>query len=345
MRRTSLLTTLLIVFLCAAATLPAQQKKIVLRAGEWRSWATAEGALRGFRGATKGANFVVAQSDQEFAREIVDADAIIGEITRAEFLAAKKLKWLQEYSAGVEDYRYKEFLDSDVVLTNCKIVQGPTIADHAFGLLLSLTRGLNRHIADREKEEWVRDNTGLVELPGMTAVVIGVGGIGTQIAQRAHAFGMTVIGVDPKDIAPSNNISRIVRPDQLDSVLPLADVVFVSAPHTPESEHMVGPRQFDLMKQGAYFVAVSRGKLYDTPALVKALDSRKLAGVGLDVTDPEPLPKGHALWKFPNVVVTPHIASQSPGAAARRVDVITENLRRYVAGEPLLHVVDKQKGY
>jgi phosphoglycerate dehydrogenase-like enzyme len=108
---------------------------------------------------------------------------------------------------------------------------------------------------------------------------------------------------------------------------------------------MVGPRQFDLMKQGAYFVAVSRGKLYDTPALVKALDSRKLAGAGLDVTDPEPLPKGHALWKFPNVVITPHIASQSPGAAARRVDVITENLRRYVAGEPLLHVVDKQKGY
>ncbi len=345
MRKPFLRTTLLLVFLCTAATLAAQQKKIVLRAGEWRNWATAEGALRGFRQAAQGSTFVVAQSDDQFAREIVDADGIIGEITRDEFLKAKKLKWLQEYSAGIEDYGYKEFLESGVTLTNCKIVQGPTIADHAFGMLLALTRGLNRFIAHREKEEWLRENTGMTELPGMTAVVIGVGGIGSQIAQRAHGFGMTVIGVDPKDIAPSNHVSRVVRPDQLDSVLPLADVVFVSAPHTKESEHMVGPRQFDLMKQGAYFIAVSRGKLYDTPALVKALDSKRLAGAGLDVTDPEPLPKGHSLWKFPNVIVTPHIASQSPGANARRVAVITENLRRYVAGEPLINIADKQKGY
>ncbi len=345
MRKPFLLTTAAALLLCATAQLAAQQRKIVLRAGEWRSWATAEGALRGFREAAGGATLVVVQSDEQFLREIPDADGIIGEISRDEFLKAKKLRWLQEYSAGVEDYGYKEFIESDVTLTNCKIVQGPTIADHAFGMLLALTRGMPRHIANREKEEWARENTGLTELPGMTAVVIGVGGIGSQIAQRAHGFEMTVIGVDPKDIAPGNHVSRVVRPDQLDSVLPLADVVFVSAPHTRESEHMVGPRQFELMKQGAYFIAVSRGKLYDTPALVKALDSRKLAGAGLDVTDPEPLPKGHPLWKFSNVIITPHIASQSPGAAARRVSIITENLRRYVAGEPLLNVVDKGKGY
>ena len=126
----------------------------------------------------------------------------------------------------------------------------------------------------------------------MTAVVIGVGGIGSQIAQRAHGFGMKVIGVDPKDLPPNINVTRMVYPSQLDTVLPLADVVFVSAPLTPESRHMMGPSQFDLLKKGSFFVAVSRGGLYDTPALVKALDSNRLAGAGLDVTDPEPLPKG-----------------------------------------------------
>jgi phosphoglycerate dehydrogenase-like enzyme len=130
---------------------------------------------------------------------------------------------------------------------------------------------------------------------------------------------MKVIGVDPKDLPPNVTVSRMVYPSQLDSVLPLADVVFVSAPLTPESRHMMGRRQFDLMKKGSYFVAVSRGGLYDTPSLVKALDSNHLAGAGLDVTDPEPLPQGHPLWKFPNVVLTPHVAGNSPGSYARRV--------------------------
>jgi len=156
---------------------------------------------------------------------------------------------------------------------------------------------------------------------------------------------MTVIGVDPKDIAPSTVLHKVVSPDQLDTVLPMADVVFVSATLTPQSRHLMGPRQFDLMKKNSYFIAVSRGELYDTGALVKALDSKKLAGVGLDVTDPEPLPKGHALWKFPNVIITPHVASQSPGSRKRRIEIVTENVRRFSSGERLLNVVDKAKGY
>jgi phosphoglycerate dehydrogenase-like enzyme len=179
----------------------------------------------------------------------------------------------------------------------------------------------------------------------MTAIVIGVGGIGSQIAQRAHGFGMKVIGVDPKDLPPNINVTRMVYPSQLDSVLPLADVVFVSAPLTPESRHIMGPHQFDLLKKSSFFVAVSRGGLYDTPALVKALDSKKLAGAGLDVTDPEPLPQGHPLWKFPNVVVTPHVAGNSPGSYARRVGVFKENISHFVRNEPMRNVVDKQKGY
>ena len=199
-----------------------------------------------------------------------------------------------------------------------------------------------------KKQEWKRsreDTAHLTELTDMTAVIIGVGGIGTQIAQRAHAFGMTVIGVDPKDIPPQPAVQRIVPPDRLDQVLPEADVVFVAAPHTPQTERMIGSRQFDLMKRGAYFIVVSRGKLYDKRALVRALDSKKLGGAGLDVTDPEPLPKGDSLWKLDNVIITPHIASQAPGSNRRRVGVITENIRRFALGERLINVVGKHRGY
>lgn len=332
--------------LLSVGVLSAADRKIVINAvDKHNKWAFTEDALREYRNAGQNADIVVAGSAADMARETVDADAVIGGISKDLFAKATKLKWLQTYSAGVEGYRWKEFLDSSVMLTNCRIVQGPNIADHAMALLLALTRGLNVFFADKEREESNREGHELLELQDMTAVVIGVGGIGSQIAQRAHGFGMKVIGVDPKDLPPNVTVSRMVYPSQLDSVLPLADVVFVSAPLTPESRHMMGPSQFDLMKRGSFFVAVSRGGLYDTPALVKALDSKKLAGAGLDVTDPEPLPKGHPLWKFPNVLITPHVAGNSPGSYARRVGVFKENIGHFVRNEPMRNVVDKQKGY
>jgi phosphoglycerate dehydrogenase-like enzyme len=332
--------------LSAAVVLSAADRKIVINAlDDHNRWAFTEEALREYRNAGAGAAIVLARSAAEMARETPDADAVIGGISKDLFANAKKLKWVQTYSAGVEAYRWKEFLEGSVALTNCKIVQGPNIADHAMAMLLALTRGLNLSFTDKGKEEWNREGHELLDLQDMTAVVIGVGGIGSQIAQRAHGFGMKVIGVDPKDLPPNITVSRMVYPSQLDIVLPLADVVFVSAPLTPESRKMMGPRQFDLMKKDSFFVAVSRGGLYDTPALVKALDSKRLAGAGLDVTDPEPLPKGHPLWKFPNAVITPHVAGNSPGSHARRVGVFKENIGRFVRNEPLRNVVDKQKGY
>jgi phosphoglycerate dehydrogenase-like enzyme len=245
----------------------------------------------------------------------------------------------------VENLRFPEFTNSNVMLTNCKIIQGPEIADHAFALLLALTRDLHQIIPQKSTEDLARNRYQPIELRGKTAVIVGVGGIGSQIAQRAHAFGMTVIGVDPKEMPLNPYVSRMVPPDRIDTVLPLADVVFISAPHTPQSEGMIGSKQFEEMKQGAYFIAVSRGKVYNTGALVKALDSRRLSGAGLDVTDPEPLPKGHALWKFENVIITPHIAGQSDGINARRMDLMKENILRFDRGEPLLNLVDKVKGY
>ena len=288
---------------------------------------------------------VAGEPGAKLLEQVADADAIIGGLNPELFLAAKKLKWVQVYSAGVENYRFPEFVRSGVVLTNCKIIQGPNIADHAMAMLLALTRELHHLIPDRVKEEWPRGRYRPIELRGKTAVVVGVGGIGAQIAQRAQAFGMRIVGVDPKEMPLNPYVARMVLPDRLDSVLPEADVVFVAAPHTPETENMFGPRQFELMKKGAYFIVVSRGKLYSTEGLVKALDSKHLSGAGLDVTNPEPLPKGHALWKFDNVIITPHIAGASDNVQERRRDLIKENILRFANGEPLINVVDKVKGY
>ena len=282
-------------------------------------------------------------------QEIADADGFVGDIRPEEVRAAKKLKWVQVMSAGAEHVLFlsgsNDLRDSNIVLTNNKVVQGPEIADHAMALLLSLSRRLPQYMADMRQEQWERRAFEGIELNGKTAVIVGVGGIGSQIAQRAWAFGMNVIGVDPEDKPFSPFVKRYVRPDQHDEVVPEADVVFISAPHTQQSHKMMGAREFEMMKPHSYFVAVSRGGVYDMNGLVKALDSKKLAGAGVDVMDPEPLPKGHPLWKFDNVIITPHIAGRSDHDRERMVGTIEENLKRFVAGKPLVNVVDKQKGY
>jgi D-2-hydroxyacid dehydrogenase (NADP+) len=293
---------------------------------------------------------LVTASGADLTREIADADAYVGgALTAAQLNAAKKLRWVQSWSAGVESFLLKSgntiLRDSPIVLTNNRIVEGPELADHAFAMLLALTRQLPRFMANQAQERWQANNQGILVLKDKTAVVIGVGGAGFNIATRAWAFGMTVIGVDPEDYAMTPIVKKYVKPDQLDEVLPQADVVFVSAPHTQDSHKMMGPKQFELMKRGAFFVAVSRGGLYDMDSLVKALDGKRLAGAGIDVTDPEPLPKGHPLWKFDNAIVTPHVAGRSDEDYGRMVGTARENIKRFAAGKPLINVVNKQKGY
>jgi len=292
---------------------------------------------------------IVPVTAQTAAAEIADADAFIGQITPELVRAGKKLKWVQVMSAGVEQVLHlsgsNDLRDSNIVLTNNQIVQGPEIADHAMAMLLTLTRDIDAFLEYKRQEVWQRGGYQGIELNGRSAVVIGVGGIGTQIAFRAWAHGMTVIGVDPEDIPFMPVLKTVVKPDRLHEVLPEADVVFVSAPHTPQSHKMLGAKEFGLMKKGSYFIAVSRGRLYDLDALVQSLQSGNLAGAGVDVTDPEPLPKGHPLWKCENVIITPHVAGRSDKDNARMVGTIKDNLLRFVEGRPLVNVVDKQKGY
>jgi phosphoglycerate dehydrogenase-like enzyme len=292
---------------------------------------------------------IVPVTNDTVMQEISDADAFIGRITPEQVRAGTQLEWVQTMSAGVETVLHlsggTDLRDSKIILTNNQIVQGPEIADHAMAMLLALTRDLDGFLELKKEQKWQRQGYSGIELNGRTALVLGMGGIGTQIAFRAWAHGMTVIGVDPEDIPYMPVVSRTVKPDEFDEVLPQADVIFVAAPHTVASHKMLGSREFERMKKGAYFIAVSRGRLYDIDALVQAMKSGHLAGAGVDVTDPEPLPKGHPLWSLENVIITPHIAGRSDKDRARMVGTIQENILRFVEGKPLLNVVDKRKGY
>jgi phosphoglycerate dehydrogenase-like enzyme len=338
----NLLALIVVVLAGGGLTLHAEQKKILVALGD-------DALLQELQSVTPEAKIVAANEDNTL-REIADADGYIGDITSAEVRAGKNLKWVGLMSAGVDHVLFpkdgsSDLRDSGITLTNNKIVQGPEIADHALAMLLMLSRNLYALYRNDQQEVWNPRSFHGIELSGKTAVVVGVGGIGTQIAVRANAFGMTVIGVDPQDKPFLPFVKKVVKPDEFDDVLPQADAVFLSVPDTPKSHKMMGARQFGLMKKDSYFIAVSRGGIYDVNGLVKALDEKRLAGAGVDVTDPEPLPKGHALWKFPNVVITPHIAGRSDQDAARMVGTIKENIRRFVEGKPLINVVDKQKGY
>ena len=332
---------LITALLLSACALSAQTKKIVF-------YNPGPGQVEEFQAITPKVK-VVGATPSTVQTEIADADAFIGVITPEMFAAAKNLKWVAAMSAGVENILWvpgaEAFRNSNVILTNNKEVQGIEIADHAMALLLYTSRALNVFGENKRSENWQPRPFPGIELRGKTALIIGVGGIGTNIALRAWAFGMHVIGVDPEDKPIVAYIDRIVKPDQLDEVVPLADVVFISAPDTPKSHKMFGAKEFDLMKNNSYFVAVSRGGVYDMPGLVKALDSKKLAGAGVDVTDPEPLPKGHPLWQFNNVMITPHIAGRSDHDNERMTGTIKDNLRRFAEGMPMINVVDKLKGY
>lgn len=331
---------LLTFFSCIA--LIAAPKKIVLATNN-------PALLAELQSASPEAHIVSATGDAVL-REVADADGFIGQISSAEVRAGKRLKWVGVMSAGVETILFPSdgtdaLRQSSITLTNNKVVQGPEIADHALAMLLMLSRNLNVLYRNDQQQIWDPRAFHGIELNTKSAVVIGLGGIGMQIATRAWAFGMKVTGVDPEDKPFSPFVQRVVKPDQLDEVLPEADVVFISTPHTPKSYKMMGARQFELMKRNSYFIAVSRGAIYDMGGLVKALDEKKLAGAGVDVTDPEPLPKDHPLWKFQNAVITPHIAGRSDLDAGRMVGTLKENIRRFVDGRPLINVVDKQKGY
>ncbi len=289
-------------------------------------------------------------SQAEALARAEEAHGVESRYATREFIAkATNLAWVQAMSAGVEGLIANEALvqNERIVLTNHRGVHGPAIADHALAMLLSLTRDLRYHSENQAKREWKRGGSRLtpIALDGRTMLVVGVGGIGSEIAKRGNAFGMRVWATRRSEAPKPDYIDRVELSPKLLELLPEADVVAIAAPLTPETQGLFNKEAFAAMKEGAILVNIARGGIVDSEAMLEALRSGKLGGAALDVTDPEPLPADSSLWDIPNVVITPHIAGHAEVTAERRWTLLRENLSRFAAGEPLYNVVDKLAGY
>lgn len=282
---------------------------------------------------------------EEFRNQLADAHVLYGGFSRQDLAAAKELRWIQYAAAGVEGILWPELVASPVVVTNMQRIYAPAISETVMALVLALSRGLPRYSLQTHDHVW-KPVEGLHEISDLTMGIAGMGGIGTETAYRAHyGFNMRILAVDPKPLPKPRFVDELHSLDWLPQMLPKVDVLVSAAPHTKISEGMFNESVFRRMKPSAYFINVSRGKLVDTPALIRALKEGWIAGAGLDVAYKEPLPADDPLWSAPNILITCHSSGHSPRTINRQMDLFTENLRRYFEGLPLLNVVDKNRGY
>ena len=330
----------------ASREMPGWQKpsKVVVRS------IFGEDATSQLQKAFPGVEIVSVRTVDEAVAAIPGAQVLVGFCNQAIFDAADQLRWVQVYFAGVENCVTTPAMKSGkLVLSNGQRLGSPTLADHAIALMMSLTRGLADAHASQARGKW-EPNWGSAppafgEVSGRTMLVVGLGGIGTQVAKRAHGLGMRVTATRNSRREGPDYVAYVGLADEVLKLAAEADVVVNAAPLTPSTRGMFNAEFFAAMKPSAYFVSVGRGQSTVTDDLIKALNSGQIAGAGLDVTDPEPLPDGHPLWSTPGVVITPHVAGRSREALQRVGDLVGENLRRYIAGEPLLSVVNIERGY
>lgn len=296
-------------------------------------------------------------------REIGDADAFFGKLTPELLRQARQLRWVQSPTASLEHYLFPELIEHPCVMTNMRGLFSDVIADHVLGFVLCFARNLHTYLGQQATGTWApvggeaeratfTSGPGTVNeidrrhlhLADCTLGVVGVGQIGAEIARRARAFGMTVIGVDPV-VMTADAIEAVWPVERLGDLLRESDFVVIAAPHASDNARMIAAPQLRQMKQSAYLINIGRGVLVDLAALTDALQAGTPAGAALDVFEIEPLPADHPLWRMPNVILTPHIAGTSPRIAERHTAVLLDNIRRFAAGEPLVNVVDKRRWF
>ena len=293
------------------------------------------------------AHVVVVSDSGSALVEMVDAEVVLGFVTRPMYLAATKLRWVHAIASGVDAFLYDEFRYSGVVLTSEKGLVGEHLADHGFGLLLMLTRQLATALRlgpdawNHRGEMRARE----VELTGMTMGVFGFGGTGRAMARRAAAFGMEILALDRDAVPPSPEVTRVLGPGEFEEFLRGSDVVSVCCPLTRETRGMFDGQVFARMKETAILLNVTRGEVMVEDDLVRALESGAIRGAALDVAPREPLPPDSRLWDLPQVVMTPHTAGASQYRTGRNLDRFVDNLERLRRGEALQGVVDKALGY
>lgn len=305
------------------------------------------------RNIVPGVELVHVTGEEALLRASADADIVIagfGGAARANFAhfleVAKRVRWIHTSRAGVDNLLCPELQSRNIALTCGKgHAAGPLLAEHAFALILALTRGVALCVRTRTWGTGATARKTVAELGGKTMGLVGFGGVGMALARRAMAFDMKVLAVRRNPSADVIDGATVWGIDRLDELLGRSDIVVVSVPLTPGTKGMFNRRAFDKMKPGAMLVNVGRGEVVDTAALIDALRDGRLARAALDVFEQEPLPDDSPLWDMENVVVTPHLAGHSPERAVRNLETIVENIRRFAEGRPLLSAVDQTTGY
>jgi phosphoglycerate dehydrogenase-like enzyme len=285
-----------------------------------------------------GVELVVVDSSEAATAAIRDADAVVGFCETPMIEAGHRLRCIGAPSIAARG----------ILVTNMQRIAGPPMAEHVIALVFALSRQLPVTLAQQREHRWdeaVGENGGMRSIEGKTLLVYGLGGIGTEVAKRAHGLGMRVTAIRASGHTGPEYVSYVGLPDELDRLAREADVIVNSAPLTAATRGLFNQKFFAEMKPTAYFINVGRGGSVVTADLVAALNAGRIAGAGLDVTDPEPLPPDHPLWSAKNVIITPHVSASSEDGNQARFAIARENLRRYVAGEKMLSVVDPARGY
>jgi phosphoglycerate dehydrogenase-like enzyme len=292
---------------------------------------------------------VVAETDGDAARLASTAEAAFGTMPPALLRTAGKLRWLQApQAAPPAGYYTRELIDHPVVVTNFREIYNDHIGAHIMAFVLAFARGLHLYLPRQLRREWrpePLETGGVLHLPETSALIVGVGGIGAETARLCAAFGMHVMGVDARRREAPPGVLKLDGPDALDSLLPLADFVILTVPHTPETEGFMDRARFSRMKRTAFFINIGRGMTTRLDDLVAALRAGEIAGAALDVFEREPLPADHPLWTLPNVLITPHTAGHGPYLDERRFEILLDNGRRFLAQQPLRNVVDKTRWF
>src|SRR3954454_19306959 len=290
---------------------------------------------------------VVAPEDEAAALAAgAGAEGWSGRLNPERLEHAPRLRWLQSPSISLESVIFPDLVASDVTLTNMRDIYNDHIATHVLALFLAHCRDLPRLIRRQIARDWARGEAVQVLDPAeMTVLVLGLGGIGAEVTRRLAPFGSTILGVDPKVTTAPPDVAEVFTPDQLPDLLPRADAVIICAPQTPETTGLFDEALFPRMQPPAYFINIGPGKIVRLPVLDRALAEVWMAGAGLDVFETEPLPAESPLWGMDNVVITPHSAGYGPHLEERRLRVVLENVRRFVAGQPLVNVADKTLWY
>ena len=273
-------------------------------------------------------------------------DVIMGHFSAPVCNAAPNLRWVQSFSAGMNNFLLPEVIERDeITVTNMAGIYAPQGGEHAWAFLLALARGLVSSLENMKTRRW--GGATVVEITGSTLGIIGLGGFGLETLKRAQGYDMTVLALDPVRTEKPEGVAELKKPtrDNLHDLLRRSDAVVLACPRTEETYHLIGAEELAQMKNSAYLINVTRGGIIDELALVEALNTGQIAGAGLDVTEEEPLPADSPLWDAPNLVLTPHRAGASQHRPRKVFEFFCENLERYLKGEPLRNIVDKRKGY